>query len=123
MVPNSEVSDDDTDDDVHEGCLQVTLSSVGNDRGWTNSEDGSVSETSSCLSGDLCVRVCGGGGGGVCGCACEWVLCLCVSECVVCLCVCMCVCVCMYVYVRACMRVCVCVLVRMCLVASVCFSE
>ena len=123
MVPNSEVSDDDTDDDVHEGCLQVTLSSVGNDRGWTNSEDGSVSETSSCLSGDLCVCVCGGGGGGVCGCACECVLCLCVSECVVCLCVCMCVCVCMYVYVRACMRVCVCVLVRMCLVASVCFSE
>ena len=61
VVPNSEASDD---DDVHEGCLQVTLSSVGSDRGWTNSEDGSVSETSSCLSGDLSVCVFGGGGGG-----------------------------------------------------------
>ena len=93
VVPNSETSDDD-DDDVHEGCLQVTLSSVGNDCGWTNSEDGSVSETTSCLSGDLCVCVCScvcvGGGGNV-------------SVRVVS--VCACVCVCARMHACMCVRV------------------
>ena len=54
VVPNSDASDIEDED-----CRHVSLSAA-DDHGWTSSEEGSLSETSSCLSGDhgLCMCVC-----------------------------------------------------------------